>query len=157
MNELISNIGSWFARNGTASDWLTSFGTIGAVGTSLYYSYRKERTKAKVTLDYIDELTYGEYGELRKSGRKLARIILRNTGNNSITLSAIELKMHETIVIETLDILVKPNDKFVYDKCIIYSESRSKYIRFQFRDINGKVYRARKVEWNTFKKTLKNE
>jgi len=45
MNEIISSVGSWFARNGSASDWFTSFGTVGAVFISLYILIRKPKIK----------------------------------------------------------------------------------------------------------------
>lgn len=155
MFELWGKFTSWVARNGSASDWLTALGTIGAVATSLYFSYRKERTKALVNLEFTPEYNYDDYGVLTKSGRQLAKIIFRNVGNNHIILSALELKMHEIKIIESLDVSIRPNEKYVYNEFIVYPESESKYIRFQFRDINGKIYKTKRIEWDNFKKILR--
>lgn len=48
MIEWLSSVGSWLSRNGSASDWLTSFGTVGAVIISLYLSYSKKQIKIKL-------------------------------------------------------------------------------------------------------------
>ena len=51
MNELFSNIANWFARNGTASDWFTSFGTVGAVVTSLFLTLRQDKVKVATRIE----------------------------------------------------------------------------------------------------------
>ena len=51
MNELFSTIVKWFADNGTASDWFTSFGTVGAVVTSLFLTLRQDKVKVATRIE----------------------------------------------------------------------------------------------------------
>jgi len=56
MIEILSSVGNWFVRNGSASDWFTSFGTIGAVAISLQLARSQSKTKAKVKLSkYVED------------------------------------------------------------------------------------------------------
>ena len=51
MNELFSTIVKWFGDNGTASDWFTSFGTVGAVVTSLFLTLRQDKVKVATWIE----------------------------------------------------------------------------------------------------------
>jgi len=50
MIELLSSIKNWFVRNGSASEWMTAFGTIGAVMTSLYLASTRNKVKLEAQL-----------------------------------------------------------------------------------------------------------
>lgn len=43
MIEILARIGNWFARNGSASDWFTSFGTVGAVVFTMFNLRKREK------------------------------------------------------------------------------------------------------------------
>lgn len=50
MIEWFSSVGSWFSRNGSASEWLTALGTTSAVILSLFFAYSKSRPKLNIDL-----------------------------------------------------------------------------------------------------------
>ncbi|MCM3739222.1 hypothetical protein M3210_02955 [Oceanobacillus luteolus] len=69
---------------GNIADWLTAFGTIGAVIVSLYFSYNRSRKKAKVIISNRKTVL---------SDKLLFRIV--NTGIIPIEVSTSRLSIHE--------------------------------------------------------------
>ena len=53
MIELFSSIGNWLARNGSASDWFTAVGTVGAVVYTLFQNAKKPKPKIFLTAPSI--------------------------------------------------------------------------------------------------------
>ena len=141
MNELFSTIVKWFADNGTASDWFTSFGTVGAVVTSLFLTLRQDKVKVAARIE---------------KNRNNYYVIVHNKGKSSVYISNIivqyrlkneEYKTLDDNMLVNLEIIVYPkqlkrigmNEKMHGLHLILQEEHSSQLKQDGFFFLNGWV------------------
>ena len=149
MNEMFSTVVKWFAENGTASDWFTSFGTVGAVVTSLFLTLRQDKVKVATWIEKNRNDYYVIVHNKSKSPVYISNVTVQHRLENEEykTLEDDTLVSREDVAYAQQPKRIKINKAIgglrYYEQ---ESLSRSTFFLRCFVIVNGRSYEAKEIK-----------
>lgn len=146
----MENICYWIAANGSASEWLTAIGTVGAASLSLIYSINKSKPKGIVNFESIKK-------EDLESNVLLLR--LTNTGSTPIFLKKYSIsvyKQNKWVVVHQKEVQKNIYPGTHYEEEVLvafiipvkFKMKPSSSLRIAYIDYSGKKYK-KKVKYSS--------
>lgn len=172
MMELFSNVGSWFVRNGSASDWFTSVGTVGSVFIVLFLSLHRPKAKGELIIQESFQRP-----ENRDTNEKKIKEITNKNGRGHYVIIEFLNKGEIPIQINEWKTIFESDDKQLIDgvvwdldeienefsECIVKPSTKYKikltdgqinlnnvkqypFMRMECSDIYGNLYRSKRLD-----------